>query len=213
MRTLCCFKTVASSLSWIGLVGWVIGNRTAELVHRDHLERAAHRGFPACPLIRSSWIMSTATVMELRPTRSTLGNEFDQFADTDGLVKLILSEVAITTLWRARRVAATKAALPIRLQRMAAEQRAVVIGLLGKHHLHEPGFVRMEGLGDAAESHFFPARTACHSVMTSAISTNSEWLKRLKKHSFAKKIRLFAKFAKVSAMKKTFMGVRLKTAA
>ena len=29
-------------------------------------------------------------------------------------------------------------------QRVAAEQRAVVIGLLGKHHLDEPGFVGME---------------------------------------------------------------------
>jgi len=78
-----------------GLIGhgWLCDrHRTAEFVHRDHLERSRTRGFsPAADQIFG--IMSTATVMELRPTRTAWANEFDEFADMDGLVKFDFVEL------------------------------------------------------------------------------------------------------------------------
>jgi len=70
-----------------------------------------------------------------------LGNEFDEFADMDGLVKFDFvrgcHDDALARVPRGR----DECRLAHQAQRMTAEQRAIVIGLLRKYHLHEPGFV------------------------------------------------------------------------
>jgi len=87
--------------------------------------------------------MSTATVIELRPTRTTWATS-SMSSPMDGLVKFDsvrgCHDDALARVPRGR----DECRLAHQAQRMAAEQRAVVIGLLRKHHLHEPGFVGME---------------------------------------------------------------------
>src|SRR4029079_10976444 len=58
------------------------------------------------PLKLSSWMRSTATVIDDRPTRATLATHSINSPTRTGSSKIMLSAEAITTCWRAWRVAA-----------------------------------------------------------------------------------------------------------
>jgi len=110
--------------------------RLAGTIDRDHFERAAHGETPVSADERFRDDIDSDRHGGAADTLDACG-QFDQFADANRFVKLDL--VGCRHHHRAARAARRRdeRSLAHQAQCIAAEQRAVMVGLLRKNHLDE----------------------------------------------------------------------------